>query len=161
MTARSSARSRVSLAARTPLDLFGNATASADPLGVAIVSMAASDFVAAVRQLTTFLDELERDGFRLPHPVIPTVFITLPGVNAEGRALIVRKRKRDGAIVWDYHRRTRRLAGETGPHRRAFIAAIKRRPHAAPDAVRAARKAFAKAMKAARARDVMMARVRP
>jgi hypothetical protein len=133
--------------------------------GIAFVSMAASAFINAVRRSSAYLDGLEHNGFRLSDmPALtraegrPTA--PLAGVNAEGRALILRRRKIDGRIVWDYHRRTRRLTGETGPYRRAFVAAIKRYPYAAPEAVRAARATFKDALQRARGRDAAMTRAR-
>ena len=96
---------------------------------------------------------------RLGGVAIPSAFDDLPGVDVRGRALIVRRRKGDGKIVFDYHRRTRRFVAEAASHRRAFVSAIKTHPRAAEftsataEAVRSARKAFTRALRAAQMRD--------
>ena len=153
MSARRSNRRRAS-ARQTHGDFL-----AADPFGDAIVTNAALNFIAAIEWTTAHLGELEQsprhafEAMRLGGVAIPSAFDDLPGVDVRGRALIVRRRKGDGRIVFDYHRRTRRLAGETAPDRRAFVSAIKTHPSAARDEARSARNAFARALRAARRRD--------
>jgi len=140
---------------------LARARSAVDPYGTMVVSAAASKFMRAIRETEAFLATLEREGFHPSdlggarfYPPPPDQWF-IPGVDAKGRALILRRRK-DGLIGWAFHRRTRRLAGETGPARRAFVLAVKTHPGSAPQAVRKAREAFARAMRDARARDTAM-----
>ena len=132
---------------------------AADPFGDAIVARAALNFIAAVARSTAYLGELEQnprrafEAMRSGGAVIPLAFDDLPGVDLRGHALILRHRNGDGRIVFDYHRRTRRLAGETADCRHAFVSAIKTHPRAARDEARSARNAYARALRAAQRRD--------
>ena len=138
---------------------------AADPFGDAIIARAALNFIVAVARSTAYLCELEQsprrafEAMRSRGVVIPPAFDDLPGVDVRGQALILRRRKGDGRIVFDYHRRTRRLAGETADSRQTFVNAVKTHPRAAEltpataETVRSARKAFANALKAAHRRD--------
>lgn len=123
------------------------------------VCEAALDFITAIEQSSAYLSDLEQsprhvfEAMRLGGAAIPSAFYGLPGVDLQGRALIVSRRNGDGKIAFGYLRRTRLLAAETAPSRRAFVSAIKAHPRAAREEARLARKVFPRALWAAHRRD--------
>jgi hypothetical protein len=137
----------------TPQKLEADRVASAPA-----VRTAAEVFIHAISQSTAMLAALEAEGLNPERFIGPVEFAmplpeTIPGVDTNGRALVVYKLEKSGAIVWQYERRTRALARLTSVERRGFIEAVLSHPHASQEAVRKAREMFARAMQDARARD--------
>jgi hypothetical protein len=120
------------------------------------VKTAAEVFIRAIRHSTAMLAALEVDGldpqrFTRPVELASSLTAVIPGVDANGRVLVVYMR--GNVTVWQYERRTRALARLTRIERSAFIEAVLTHPDAAQEAARKAREMFARAMQDARVRD--------
>jgi hypothetical protein len=120
------------------------------------VRTAGEVFIRAIRHSTAMLAGLEEDGldpgrFTGPVEVAPPLTAAIPGVDANGRVLVVYMR--GNVTVWQYERRTRALARLTGIERSALIEAVLTHPDAAQEVARKAREMFARAMQNARVRD--------
>jgi hypothetical protein len=120
------------------------------------VKTAAEVFIRAIRHSTAMLAAMEEDGldparFTRPVELASPLTAAIPGVDANGRALVVYMR--DNATVWQYERRTRALTHLTSVERSAFIEAVLSHHGASREAVRKARDMFARTMHDARVRD--------
>ena len=118
--------------------------------------MAAEVFIRAIRHSTAMLAAVEEGGldpgrFTAPAKLESPLAAAIPGVDANGRALVVYMQ--DNATVWQYERRTRALARLTSVERSAFIEAAMSHPGGSQEAARKAREMFARAMQDARVRD--------